>query len=162
MAQLDALLGNANFDETEGTTAYEPLPAGDYVAQIVYSETKETSKGGTMLVLQYEIIDGPHSGRKVYDNLNIINASKKAEAIAHGMLKNVCLACGLNTGWPEDSLLLHEKPLAITLGVKNDPNYGPKNNVKKVEPVGGNSSQAPSTPTGGGNPGTARKPAWKK
>jgi hypothetical protein len=58
----------------EPTTAYEILPAGKYRAQIVESEMRVTKNGmGKYLWLMLDILEGPQQGRKVFDQLNLVN-----------------------------------------------------------------------------------------
>lgn len=50
----------------------EPLPAGRYQAQIVESEMRPTKAGdGQYLWLGFDVLDGPHKGRKFWERLNL-------------------------------------------------------------------------------------------
>ena len=109
---------NGTFDATnvEPATSREIVPPGKYVAQIVSSEMKDTSTGGQMLELTLEIQDGPHARRKLWDNLNLVNANPKATEIAQRTLSAICHAIGRMQ--VNDSEELHFRPLMITVGVK--------------------------------------------
>jgi hypothetical protein len=77
------------FDATgiEPTTAYEILPAGKYRAQIVESEMRVTKNGmGQYLWLMLDILEGPQQGRKVFDQLNLVNANPTTVEIAQRTL----------------------------------------------------------------------------
>ena len=72
MARFDTAFAAAGI---EPTTAYEILPAGKYRAQIVESEMRVTKNGmGKYLWLMLDILEGPQQGRKVFDQLNLVNA----------------------------------------------------------------------------------------
>lgn len=50
---------------------FSNCPPGTYDARIVAGEAKQTSAGKDMIVVKYEIIGGPHGGRKVPNNFVI-------------------------------------------------------------------------------------------
>jgi hypothetical protein len=63
-------LSGFNASSVQPATAYEALPAGTYTAIITESEMKSTKRGdGEYLQLTLQIIDGEHSGRKLWDRL---------------------------------------------------------------------------------------------
>jgi hypothetical protein len=94
----------------------ELLPPGKYNVHIVASEFKDTSTGGQMLVLEMDILDGEHAGRKMWDRLNLENANPKAVEIAEETLRDICLAQG-KIGC-DDSEELHFIPMTATIKVK--------------------------------------------
>jgi ribosomal protein S28E/S33 len=110
--------------ETFDATSVEPaqprdnLPPGNYTAQVIESVMKETAKGGQMLQLTLEIIDGPSKGRRVWDNLNIKNPNPTAQEIALRTLSAICLAIGKQH--ISDSEEIHFLPMTITVAVEVD------------------------------------------
>ena len=77
-----------NPDNTEDYGSnYGAIPDGSYPAMITEYQYKETKSGGQMLVLTVEVIDGPCKGRKVWENLNVVNKNETAQNIAHSKLK---------------------------------------------------------------------------
>lgn len=107
------------FDATgiEPTTAYEILPAGKYRAQIVESEMRVTKNGmGQYLWLMLDILEGPQQGRKVFDQLNLVNANPTTVEIAQRTLSAICHATGKLQ--VNDSEELHLIPMTIQVGVK--------------------------------------------
>ena len=110
--------------ETFDATSVEPaqprdnLPPGNYTAQVIESIMKETAKGGQMLQLTLEIIDGPSKGRRVWDNLNIKNPNPTAQEIALRTLSAICLAIGKQH--ISDSEEIHFLPMTITVAVEVD------------------------------------------
>lgn len=90
MARFDT-----SFDATsvEPTTAYELLPAGKYRAQIVESEMRVTKNGmGQFLWLMLDILEGEHKGRKIFDQLNLVNPNPTTVEIAQRTLSAICHA----------------------------------------------------------------------
>jgi hypothetical protein len=111
MAQL-------GFDATnvEPAAPRDILPAGKYVAHIIASEMKDTSKGGQYLNLEHEVIDGPHKGRRVWNKLNLVNDNATTVEIAQRQLSSICHAIGMLK--VNDSEDLHYKPMLITVKVR--------------------------------------------
>lgn len=108
MAKLEGF--NAN--EVEPFVPFDAIPAGEYMACIVESEQKDTSAGdGSMLKLDFQIIEGEFEGRHVFENLNLNNPSEKAVQIARAKLSAICRA--IDVLEPQDSNELHDKPVSI-------------------------------------------------
>lgn len=116
---------------------FEPIPAGEYLAQIIDSEIAPTKSGsGQMLKLTFEITQGELEGRRVWDRLNIVNANADAQRIAQQQLKRLCDALG--TGAIADSEELHFRPVIIHVAIRQDKSgdYGPQNVIRKFSPAG--------------------------
>lgn len=140
--------------------AFEPVPEGWYILAIRNSEAKPTKDNESgYLVLELEVLEGEHKGRKVFDNLNLWNKSVQASEIAQRQLSAYCHATGVLV--LNDSTQLHGIPLKAKLGIKADPGYDPRNVVKTVkhiqEPTPG--AQQPATPPFGQNPSLPAIPA---
>ena len=132
MADLSGF--NFNAEEVEPRTAYEPLPAGWYVAMITDSEMRQTRSGGQMLQLRLDIVEGDYENRVIYDRLNLIHDNPDAVEIAQRTLSSICRAVGIMQ--PKDSEDLHDVPLRIKLAIRPASNgYEASNNVKAYEPV---------------------------
>jgi hypothetical protein len=112
MAMLRSRFDTANVAPSQSR---ELLLPGKYVVQIVASEFKETKTGGQMLVLEMDILEGEHQGRKIWDRLNLENANPKAVEIAEETLRDICLAQG-KIGC-DDSEELHFIPMTATVKV---------------------------------------------
>ena len=126
MARLDAA-----FDATsvEPTTPYELLPAGKYRAQIVESEMRVTRNGmGRFLWLMIDILEGEYAGRKIFDQLNLVNPNPTTVEIAQRTLSAICHATGRMQ--VSDSEELHLIPMTIQVKIKPPKNgYGESNAV---------------------------------
>lgn len=158
MAQL-----NATFDATGVAPAapLELLPPGRYSAQIVNSEMRPTRAGnGQYLWLELDVLEGPHRGRKLWDQLNLVNPNPQTVEIAQRTLSAICHAVGQMQ--VSDSEALHFRPLQITVAVEVDSRdkhkppheQGKQNRVKGYAQIGG---AAPARPTPGSVP--TRSPA---
>ena len=134
MARFDT-----SFDATsvEPTTPYELLPAGKYSAQIVESEMRVTRNGlGQFLWLMLDILDGPFKGRKIFDQLNLVNPNPTTVEIAQRTLSAICHATGKMH--VSDSEELHL--IAMTIQVKIRPpknGYGESNVIAYLPPERG-------------------------
>ena len=125
---------------------FEPIPAGDYTACIVESSMNETKNGtGEYLKLKYQILEGQYKDRGIFSNLNIINNSKDAEAIARRTLNAIGAACGVS--FIDNSEQIHNKPMIIKVAVKDSDVYGKQNVIKKHTAInGGSEEQTQETP----------------
>jgi len=113
-----ANLNGFNPAEFADEDSFDPIPAGDYVARISDSEMRETRDGtGQYLKLTWEVIEGQHKGRLVWENLNLVNRNPTAAGIARKTLARICKACGLNRP-VQDSSELHGKPVKIKVVVR--------------------------------------------
>lgn len=136
---------------------FTPIPAGTYLAQIKASEVVNTKNGGgKMLKLQFEILEGPHERRVVFDQINYVNVNPTAQLIGQQRVKAICEAVG-HVGVLRDTEVLEFKPVLIRVVIKKDDTYGDKNEIKDVKPA--NSGQPPSGRTPGSTaPAAAASP----
>jgi hypothetical protein len=150
MARFDT-----SFDATsvEPTTAQELLPAGKYRAQIVESEMRVTKNGmGQFLWLMLDILEGEHKGRKIFDQLNLVNPNPTTVEIAQRTLSAICHATGKMH--VSDSEELHLIPMTIQVKIRPPKNgYGESNAVAYLPPdraaaarAAKPASAAPATP----------------
>lgn len=160
---------NFNANDVEPSTGFEIIPAGKYKAQIVNSEMEVTKSGnGQMLKLEFDIVDGQFSGRKLWVRLNLQNPNTQAVEIARRDLSAICHAVGVMA--LNDSEQLHFKPMTITVKVRpegNDKNgvwRDAQNEVRGYAPAQGGGAPAVQ---GQRNPAPAAKgdtplPPWKR
>lgn len=127
-----ALLKNSFREEDAEDISFEPVPAGNYQAQIVASDLKVTSTGtGEYISLTFEILDEEYAGRKIFCNLNIVNPNEQAVKIAKSQLKQICKATGIEE--LEDTQELHGIPMRLAVKVRPPKNgYDAQNVVNKV------------------------------
>lgn len=132
---------NYTVDATDTQEGFDVIPAGEYVAIIEDSDMVETkNKDGRMLKLTYQIIDGPFKGNKLFNQLNLENKSQQAVQIARKSLNAIGVAVGVAE--IKDSSQLHNKPLKIEVVVKDSPEYGKQNQIKKHSALGDGAAPA--------------------
>ena len=71
----------ATYDASQGDQMSDRsvLPAGEYLAAIARSDVSDTRKGdGRKVELEFEVLDGPHKGRRFWTTLNLWNPSTSA------------------------------------------------------------------------------------
>jgi len=149
-------LNGFNAHEVDPNPSLEPVPAGRYLAIVVDSQLKPTKNGlGEYLEFRFEIVDGPHKGRFVWERLTIKHTNETTVKIAKGNLSALCRA--VNRMQPNDSAELHGIPLMIVVGLKKRDDNGEMTNVVKAfekRDAVAAPARAPSAP---GN-----TPPWKR
>jgi hypothetical protein len=104
-------------NKVEPTTAFDPIPAGKYLAMITASEMKPNKAGtGQFLELVFTIIEGEFKNRSLWARLNLDNPNELAVKIAQAELSAICRAVGVMA--PGDSTELHNLPLVIRVRCK--------------------------------------------
>jgi len=79
----------------EPSQAIQAFPAGWYPVAISDAELALVGNGtGKAIKLTFDVIDGPHKGRKAFENLNVENANPDATRIAQQHLSAICHATG--------------------------------------------------------------------
>jgi hypothetical protein len=117
-----------------GNNNFEPLPEGWYNSTITGAEIKPTKAGdGKYIAVKYAITGPSHQGRVVFGNLNIKNASTKAEEIGRQQLGEIMRAIGLAKVTDTDQLIGGN--LGIKLSVRTGDYAG--NEIKAFRALGG-------------------------
>ena len=156
---MTQLLNPINVDALPESDDYAPVPAGKYPAMITEVELKDTNAGtGQYLKVRFDIIGAEQSGRVVFTNINIRNPNPKAEEIAAQQLGQLCKAIGV-TGQLTDTEQLINGTCEIKVTVKDDPQYGPSNQVKGFYSTSAAGSQASAPKQAAA---VDNRPAWMK
>jgi len=117
-----------------GNNNFEPLPEGWYNSTITGAEIKPTKAGdGKYIAVKYAVTGPTHQGRVVFGNLNIKNASTKAEEIGRQQLGEIMRAIGLAKVTDTDQLIGGN--LGIKLSVRTGDYAG--NEIKAFRALGG-------------------------
>ena len=116
---------------------YDPLPPGWYTATINKADLQPTKDGsGQYIKVRYDITGPSHQGRVVFGNLNIKNASAKAEEIGRQQLGELMRAIGLARVTDTDQLI--GGSLLIKLDVRAaTEQYDAQNEVKGFKAITG-------------------------
>ena len=92
-------------DTSSEPRSFDPLPAGVYSVQITSAELKDTKSGGRRVALELTVAEGPYENRKLWDGINVVNASAPAQSLGHKLLAALCIAAGLRTMSHPDELI---------------------------------------------------------
>lgn len=118
---------------------FAPVPAGDYVAEIIDSAIEEISRQsakGRCLKLVWKVNGGDFDGRQIWQRINLwpenMNNVQKVIEIANSQFASIRTATGVQ--FPNDTSELHHRPCMLRVTVRTDPNgqYAPQNEVKSV------------------------------
>jgi hypothetical protein len=140
-------MASLSFDATTVAPQQEflAIPAGVYIARIVESEVLPTkNNNGTLLKLQFDIIEGQFTNRKIFERINIQNTNPEAEKIGQSQLSQLCHA--VNVLQLNDTEMLHNKPVRIKVKIRKDDTgqYGDQNSISAYEAVGNGVNAAPA------------------
>ena len=148
----------------QGTSSFDPLPAGWYTAHITQAELKATNDGnGQYIKLRYDITGPTHQGRVVFGNLNIKNASAQAEEIGRQQLGEVMRAIGLSRVTDTDQLIGGNLSIKLDIRAartddKTGKTYDATNEVKGFRSLTGSVPAAPAPAAASAAPAKATPP----
>ena len=149
MAYLDM-----DLHDTPDTMGFDPIPAGDYVAQIIESDIGTSKKGYMMLNLTWVIMDGPYAERLVFDRV-MLSGSDASIAFGKNKIKTIASATGHhNPNRVNDSEELHGRPCSIIVTIREWDGEN-RNEVKNYKPL---TTQALSAPAPQSTPPQASTP----
>jgi len=143
-----ANIANTYDPNAEATSTFEPVPAGEYRANIIEAEIEDVSKRdnkGRCLKLTWKLETGPYDGRLIWQRLNLwaenMNNLDKVINIANSQFAAIREATGRSA--PQDTDELLHIPCIIKLSVRHDPSgqYEPQNEVRSVKSVSGSVSR---------------------
>ena len=163
MAQLNEVYEVASLPVGDGGN-YDPLPAGWYDTTISAAEVKATKDAtGQYIKVKYKITGPTHSGRVVFGNINVRNASQKAEEIGRQQLGELMRALNIPRLTDTDQLI--GGMLSIKLAVRAaTEQYEAQNEVRGFRAGNGMAGDvptfAPSKPPPAPSKGAA--PPWAK
>ena len=153
-------MASLSFDATSiDTSSHDPIPAGVYEALITESEIRATRAGnGKGINFTFEILSGPHKGRKVWAWINFQHPNQEAQRIGQEELARICKAVGV--GKLEDTAQLHNLPMMITVAiVKDDQSRNVIRNYQAKE--GAAPAQTAAAPASSGAAASGDAP-WKR
>lgn len=113
------------------------IPAGEYRMTLVKSEKKRTKSGdGEYLNCEFRVTSGEHQNAVIFQMFHLWNKSEKAVGIARGQFSELCRAVGVLS--PKDSSELHNRPFIGKVKVRDDDEFGKKNEMRGYEAVQAN------------------------
>lgn len=132
MARLNTTIDPTTIPPSRG---FELLPDGEYVAHIIQNDVTAT-KGGTgeILTLTWEILEGEYERRRVWQRINYLNNSEKAQAIGQGQVSAICDAIGYKEHFDDGDVLMFQPAIIVVGKGKTSPQYpDPQNEIKHVK-----------------------------
>jgi hypothetical protein len=146
---------NASTITPAPSRSFEPLPAGEYEMMILDSAVKATKAGnGHYIELTMQVVSGTHSGRRLWERLNVDNPNKTAQDIAEQALAKLCLAVDVQD--MEDTEELHDIPFIAVVEIdRKEPD---RNRITDYQPLLGSAPAKPAAPAG--KPAAPKKP-WE-
>ncbi len=121
----------------EGSPAFEPVPAGQYVASITEATAGPLKSGkGQAVMLTWQIDGGEHTGRLIFDRVIVAHESAAAMKFGRQKLKDIADACGVKDSIT-DLTVLQNKPCRVFVKIEHDETgeYPPKNRIGRVKPI---------------------------
>jgi hypothetical protein len=122
--------GEVNPDDEVADRDFDLVPNGWYYAECTKVEAKRTAAGGRMATLTFEILDGPHSRRLIFQNYNTFHPTKPdVERISKDQLTLLNRA---SIKRPTRDIRDYVRAVCwIKVGVERsqDPQFGDKNKV---------------------------------
>jgi hypothetical protein len=116
------------YDLENVSSEFEALPAGQYLAKITEAElTKTQSTNRNMIKVTWEITEGDFEGRKLFDNIVLIEA-------AAFKMKQYAELIGVESGSQIDTADFVEAEALLTV-IQGEYNGEPNNSIKKVKPA---------------------------
>lgn len=147
---------------------YEPLPPGWYTAKITNADLQPTKdRSGQYIKVRYDITGPSHQGRVVFGNLNIKNASAKAEEIGRQQLGELMRSIGVANVTDTDQLISGYLQIKLDVRAATE-QYSAQNEVKGFKAITGSeptfAAPASSAPAAASSPSTPSKstPPWAK
>lgn len=125
---------------------FEPLPAGNYVVEVIESDVVDTKTGlGRQMKLTLKVVEGDLEGRRVWANIMVRHQNETAQRIGQQVIASLISAAGI--GPIDDTEELHGIPIIAKVVIETDRSgqYEPRNTVKGFLPYGAQVAKSAST-----------------
>lgn len=113
---------------------YSPLPVDWYKVVITAGTMKDNSPQagdptGQQMELEMQVVEGDYEGRKLWENLNLVNKSQQAVEIAQKQLSSYCHAVGVLQPQTEADLIGLPFMVKLDLEPAKKANQKPRNKI---------------------------------
>ncbi len=121
-----------DFSHIDDVQDFTPIPAGKYLCKLVEIEEATTQYGDEMWKMRFQVVEGKHTGRYVFDNLVFSEAALKR-------VKLVCARLGLNVAGELDLTpeLLKNRTCFLTVQTEEYEDDEGKQKMRNVVPFAG-------------------------
>jgi hypothetical protein len=183
-------MSNENFEtalpetfdpQVEEGTHFDVLPVGTYVAQVIDASVSQPKSGdGHQVSLTWQITEGEHEGRYVWQRITLVHSSVQATKIGRAQFKDLCVATGVSEQ-VTDVGVFKFTPCRIKVGIEQDkqgiypdknrvsrilpledPKAGSKNEPKVVAKPAAATKLEPKAPAASAAAGNGTAPPWRK
>ena len=121
--------------ESESSSVFSRVPAGQYLVVLAYSQFKEgKNPGAAGLQIGYMIEEGEHKGKMIGEYINIANQNEDAVKIGLGRLKRICELQGRSSlKLATDLDLIHKGKFLIDVELVENEYNGKTTEVNRVK-----------------------------
>lgn len=138
--------------------SFEPLEPGMYQGMVIDSSIKATKAGtGEYIELVIQVTDGPQTGRRLWERLNVSNPNKTAEDIARSQLAELCHAVGVQKLTATEQL--HDLPFLMEVQI--DRKEPTRNRIMGFQSAGAKAAMKAAAPVAAAAPAAAKR-AWSR
>lgn len=135
-------------EQKDSLPSFDVLPAGNYPLCVKAITAKKTKAGGRMISIQLVVEDGPHRGRVIFQNENMVAspekraadnaAADKLESIGKARISSLMDACGVQGNTV--SAVVGNSLIGVVAVRPAKDGYPANNEVKKYLPANGGGS----------------------
>jgi hypothetical protein len=133
-------MDDAGYDPNMSTERpnLDPIPAGDYEVQVIEAKLNAKDDGNVLLKLVFEVLNGEHTSRRVYENLNVRHNNPQAQEIAQRSYTELWRDAIKLTHRPASTDDMCFKPIMARVGIEKRKDTGElQNRMKRYMPLGG-------------------------
>ena len=142
MAFFSNTISLADIPQDDERGPMEPIPEGVYDVVVQGIDLRTTKAGtGQYMATRLDVTGPTHQGRVLWTNINFDNPNPAATAIGLRQLGELMKAVGVDPVDDTDQLLGGR--LKATVIIKDDVQYGRRNEVKKLKSAAPDRSSAP-------------------
>lgn len=121
MAKLGLSLKNVKVQKLND---YSALPDGKYSVVVAKADVKQSKAGGHYLNVGYQVVDGDHKGRIVFDIVNIEHSNPEVVSIGMERLATIAWATDLGKDSVDDTDdLINKTPFDIMIKTEEKDGY---------------------------------------
>ena len=128
-------VSGSDIDETDN---YAPIPGGRYTLMAIKTELKDAKNGaGKRLAVEFQVVDGPRAGRKIFENYNLHHHNPQTVKIAQRQAKQWMIAAGVDPNQRLTMALfraMEGMEFSAQVGIEaGRDGYGDLNRIKRYE-----------------------------
>lgn len=132
----------------------DPIPPGQYLCTVIDAQATQTQTGKPMFKVKFQVAEGPHAPRKVWNNFTVSEENPMALAIFFRQMEAMGLNANFFAAKPSNAQVaqaLMNRQCMVTLGTRTWQGVE-QNDVKGIAPALGGGPIAPGVATGVATP----------